>query len=58
MVVVPDHRDWTYALGEPAHFTVTVTADNEPIDDVTITYTVGPDLFPGEKKTVPLPLPG
>ncbi|HEY5079662.1 MAG TPA: acetylxylan esterase, partial [Opitutaceae bacterium] len=58
VVVVPDHRDWTYALGESARFTVTVTADNEPIDDVTITYSLGPDMFPGEKQTVPLPLAG
>jgi cephalosporin-C deacetylase len=58
VVVVPDHRDWTYALGEPARFTVTVTADNEPIDGVSVTYTVGPDMFPGEKKTEALPLTG
>jgi cephalosporin-C deacetylase-like acetyl esterase len=58
VVVVPDHRDWTYAIGESAHFTVTVTADNEPIDNVTVTYTVGPDMFPGEKRTVALPLAG
>jgi len=58
VVVVPDHRDWTYATGESAHFLVTVTADNEPIDNVTVTYTVGPDMFPGPKKTVSLPLAG
>ena len=58
VAVAPDHRDWTYRLGEPALFNVTVTADNEPIDDVTVTYTVGPDMFPGEKKTAALPLAG
>ncbi|HUL53274.1 MAG TPA: acetylxylan esterase, partial [Opitutaceae bacterium] len=30
--VAPDHRDWTYQVGEPARFKITVTADNEPID--------------------------
>jgi cephalosporin-C deacetylase len=58
VAVVPDHRDWTYTVGETAHFTVTVTADSEPVDNVTVTYTVGPDLFPGERKTAAVPLSG
>jgi cephalosporin-C deacetylase len=58
VVVSPDHRDWTYKVGEAARFSVAVTADSEPIDDVTVTYTVGPDLFPGEKKTAAVPLSG
>jgi cephalosporin-C deacetylase-like acetyl esterase len=58
ILVVPDHRDWTYKLGEHALFTIRVTADNEPIDNVTATYNTGPDMFPGEKKTVALPLTG
>ena len=28
--VAPDHRDWSYQLGESVRFKVTVTADNEP----------------------------
>ncbi len=58
VVVSPDHRDWTYKVGEAARFSVAVTADSEPIDDVTVTYTVGPDMFPGEKKTAAVPLSG
>jgi cephalosporin-C deacetylase len=58
VTVAPDHRDWTYKLGETVHFAVNVTADNEPIDNLSITYTVGPDMYPGEKKTIPLPLTG
>ena len=58
VVVTPDHRDWTYKLGEHARFSVAVTADSEPIDAVSVTYTVGPDLFPGEKVTAQLPLEG
>ena len=58
VIVSPDHRDWTYGIGEPVHFAVSVTADNEPIDNASVTYSVGPDMFPGEKKTVPLPLAG
>jgi cephalosporin-C deacetylase-like acetyl esterase len=58
VIVAPDHRDWTYKLGEPVRFAVSVTADNEPIDGVTVTYTLGPDMFPGEEKTAALPLTG
>jgi cephalosporin-C deacetylase-like acetyl esterase len=58
VIVAPDHRDWTYKAGETARFAVSVTADNEPVDGVTIAYTLGPDMFPGEKKTAELPLSG
>jgi cephalosporin-C deacetylase-like acetyl esterase len=58
VAVAPDHRDWTYRVGETAHFKVTVTADSEPIDGVSVTYTVGPDMFPGEKRIAALPLEG
>jgi cephalosporin-C deacetylase len=56
--VILDHRDWTYKLGEPAKFRVSVTADSQPIDDVTITYTLGPDLMEGDRQTAKLPLEG
>jgi len=58
VIVSPDHRDWTYSLGVPVHFAVSVTADSEPIDNATVTYSVGPDMFPGEKKTAAVPLTG
>lgn len=56
--VAPDHRDWTYAPGEPVRFTVTVTADNTPIDDATVTYSVGPDMQPAERKSAAVPPTG
>ena len=56
--VSPDHRDWTYQPGEPARFRVAVTADNEPIDNVTVSYTAGPELMPVETKTASVPLDG
>ncbi|HEY1847577.1 MAG TPA: acetylxylan esterase, partial [Opitutaceae bacterium] len=58
IVVAPDHRDWTYQLGEKALFHVSVIADNEPIDGAVVTYNVGPDMYPGEKKTADVPLTG
>lgn len=56
--VAPDHRDWTYKLGEVARFKVTVVADNEPLENATIQYTVGQEMMPAEKKTVQVPLEG
>ncbi len=56
--IAPDHRDWSYRLGEPVKFRITVTADSTPVDNANVTYSVGPDLFPGEKKTAAVPLDG
>jgi cephalosporin-C deacetylase-like acetyl esterase len=56
--VVPDHRDWTYQVGEPARFRIFVTADNEPIDHASVIYTIAPDMMPGTPKTAALPLDG
>lgn len=56
--VAPDHRDWTYKLGEVARFKVTVTADNEPLENATIQYAVGQEMMPADKKTIQVPLEG
>ncbi len=56
--VAPDHRDWTYRLGETAKFKVTVTADNTPIDRVTVKYTVGPEMMPAQPRSAEVPLDG
>ena len=56
--VVLDHRDWTYRIGEVPRFRIHVTADEQPIDDVTVSYEIAPDMLPGEKKTASLPLEG
>ncbi len=56
--VAPDHRDWTYRLGEPVRFTVSVVADNTPLDHATITYAIGPEMMPAETHTAAVPLAG
>jgi cephalosporin-C deacetylase len=58
IIVAPDHRDWTYTVGETARFAITVTADNEPVDGATVVYQIGPDLFPGPKTQAQVPLTG
>jgi cephalosporin-C deacetylase len=42
-----DHDDWTYRVGEPVNFIVSVVADNQPIEGVEIRYSTGPDMRPG-----------
>jgi cephalosporin-C deacetylase-like acetyl esterase len=56
--VAPDHRDWTYRVGEPAKFTVSVVADNTPLDNATITYSVGPEMMPAPTQTIAVPPSG
>jgi cephalosporin-C deacetylase len=56
--IAPDHRDWTYRPGENAKFRIMVTADNTPVDNAVVTYSVGPEMMPAEKKTVPVPPEG
>ncbi len=57
--VVPDRADWTYALGQPASFTVTVTRDGHPVKGATVAYELGPEkMKPAEAKMVPVPAEG
>ncbi|AOS43553.1 Acetyl esterase Axe7A precursor [Lacunisphaera limnophila] len=56
--IAPDHRDWTYRLGEPAKFRIMVTADNTPVDQATVTYSVGPEMMPVATQTALVPLDG
>ncbi len=56
--VAPEHRDWTYQPGQPARFRVAVTADNQPIEGVPVSYTVGPELLPAQTRTAVVPLEG
>lgn len=56
--MAPDHRDWTYQPGEPARFTVLVTADNEPLEGATVTYKVGPEMLPAKEHTAVVPVGG
>ena len=56
--VAPDHRDWSYKLGESVSFRVTITADNEPITNVPISYTVGPEMMNLNEQQGMVPLEG
>jgi cephalosporin-C deacetylase len=56
--VAPDHADWTYAPGEPLKFRVHIVWDQQPLDGLAITYTVGPEMMPAEEKTAVVPATG
>ena len=49
--VVPDHQDWTYKVGETATFTISVTRSNTLLDNVTIDYAAGPEMYQDVKKS-------
>jgi cephalosporin-C deacetylase len=57
--VVPDRADWTYAIGQPASFRVSVTRDGHPVPGVSVSYALGPErMKPVDEKTLPVPAEG
>ncbi len=50
VVVVPDHQDWRYEVGQTAHFKVSVTKSNTNINNVRVSYEAGPEMYPEVKK--------
>lgn len=54
VTVTPDHKDWTYKTGEKATFTVNVLKSGTLLDNAEISYELGPEMYPTEKKTVTL----
>jgi cephalosporin-C deacetylase-like acetyl esterase len=43
VVVAPDHKDWTYKIGEKVKFTVTVLQFGNPLSNARIHYEIGPE---------------
>lgn len=55
VLVSPDKPDWTYAPGEEATFTIQVLKHQVPVEDVEITYTLGPEkMKPTDQGTLTL----
>jgi cephalosporin-C deacetylase-like acetyl esterase len=50
VIVSPDHPDWTYKLKQNATFNIQVYKDNVLLKDATVSYELGPEFFPVEKK--------
>ena len=48
--VVPDHQDWRYEVGQTAQFKIMITRENTLLNNVTIEYEAGPEMYPEVKK--------
>ena len=44
--VVPDRADWSYAIGAPARFRVTVTRDGHALAGTPVKVACGPEQMP------------
>ena len=54
VTVEPDHQDWNYCVGETARFTVEVRRSGTLINDVSIDYAAGPEMYQDVKKSLTL----
>ena len=54
VTVTPDHKNWTYKTGENIGFTVSVMKSGTLLDDVKVSYEMGPDMYPDTKKEITL----
>ena len=54
VLVQPDHQDWTYKAGEKATFTVSVLKSGTLLDNVSIDYAAGPEMYQDIKKSLVL----
>ncbi|MBA3441690.1 MAG: hypothetical protein H0T92_17670, partial [Pyrinomonadaceae bacterium] len=48
--VTPDRPNWTYAVGQPVKFHITVVQDGHPLEGTPVTYQVGPEMLPPTTK--------
>jgi cephalosporin-C deacetylase len=47
--ISPDKKDWVYNRGENVQYRVTVTKFGQPLENITIEYTVGPEMQPPQR---------
>ncbi|MBR1880555.1 MAG: acetylxylan esterase [Prevotella sp.] len=50
VMVVPDHQDWNYEVGQTAQFKVSVVKSSTLLNNVTVDYEAGPEMYPDVKK--------
>lgn len=51
VTVTPDHKDWNYTVGQQAKFTVNVLRSGTLVDNATVDYEAGPEMYPEAKKS-------
>lgn len=50
VMVSPDHTDWNYRLNDKCTFTVRVLKAQNLLQNVTVDYELGPEMYPTEVK--------
>ena len=50
VMVTPDHQDWNYEVGQTAVFKVSVLRSSTLLNNVTVDYEAGPEMYPEVKK--------
>ena len=50
VLVTPDHQDWKYEVGQTAQFKIRVLKSSAQLDNVTVDYEAGPEMYPEVKK--------
>lgn len=50
VLVVPDHQDWNYEVGQTAQFKVSVVRSSTLVDDAIVDLEAGPEMYPDVKK--------
>jgi len=56
--VVPERVGWTYRVGEPVKFKVSLSADKQALGGLEIRYRVGPEMLPASERVATLPASG
>ena len=54
VTVQPDHKDWTYQVGEKASFVVNVLKSGTLLENVQVDYRVGPEMYQEPQKRATL----
>lgn len=52
--ISPDHKDWNYKVGETVVFSISVLNNGTLVDNASIAYEMGPEMYPIEKKEMTL----
>ena len=50
VTVEPDSKDWNYKVGQTAVFTVEVRRSGTLVDNVSVSFEAGPEMYPTEKR--------
>ena len=54
VTVEPDHQDWNYQVGETATIIVEVRRSGTLVNDVSIDYAAGPEMYQDVRKSLTL----